>query len=264
NVTGVQTCALPILWRAEIAEINVQRKAAHAVSDVVIIPGDYAGNEAVDTGGKVRHFEVGPIVQIGREDLLPREESCLGLDLDPESRYVLVSAGGGSLGESADLESLAIDTLRELAPNHTPVVVRSPLSGASADAEGSGVKIVQAYPMMRYARSFDFAVCAAGYNSAQEVVALGLPSILIPNPRTKTDDQRRRASELAMLGLCFAAESRDELRSAVSRLADEGRRGVMLRELDKVQSPTGANEAAVLIQQELVRASWPEMSETMS
>jgi len=116
---------------------------------------------------------------------------------------------------------------------------------------------------MQYARLFDFAVCAAGYNSAQEVVALRMPALLIPNELAKTDDQRRRADQLAKRGLCVTATDPQGIAMGISSLSLEARRAEIIEAMEVQPPPDGAKEAANLIGQEVVRASWVEKRATI-
>ncbi|MFB9069916.1 glycosyltransferase [Citricoccus parietis] len=83
---------------------------------------------------------------------------------------------------------------------------------------------MSAYPLARYYRAFEFAVTAAGYNSVQEAIALDLPSILLPNDRTVTDDQVRRALSVDEEGLARTVRSAEGLREAITaQAAGDGR-----------------------------------------
>jgi hypothetical protein len=66
------------------------------------------------------------------------------------------------------------------------------------------------------------AVSTAGYNSVHELVPAGLPSVLIPNPAVRTDDQRARAAWLADAGLALtvASDEPDEVAATVEMLSD--------------------------------------------
>ncbi|NDB18758.1 MAG: hypothetical protein EB027_05800, partial [Actinobacteria bacterium] len=53
---------------------------------------------------------------------------------------------------------------------------------------------------------FDAAVCAAGYNAVHELVAAGVPTVLLPDASVPTDDQVLRSSTAAELGYALAAD----------------------------------------------------------
>jgi UDP-N-acetylglucosamine:LPS N-acetylglucosamine transferase len=242
------------MWKTDVDAPSVQRHAAASVSDEVIIPGDYAGTESVDLGRGIIAHQVGPIVRTTRDDLLSRDESCRALGLDPAGEYVLLNLGGGVLGDPTSLASAALDLLDELASEMTVVQVVSPL--AKDTPEDDRIIHVHAYPVMRFARAFEFVVTAAGYNAVQESAALGIPAILVPNMATKTDDQRRRAQGMADAGLALIVTGRGDLDQAVRAAIDPERRAALRRALDNLNWPTGAAEAARIVDDILERANW--------
>lgn len=244
------------MWREAVDEKSVQRHNARSVADHVIIPGDFAGPESVDLGGGIEPHYVGPIMMTEPHQVLSREEACAGLGLDPDGSYVLLSLGGGSISDPDSIAHEAFALLREHAGTMTPVQVVSPL--AEAGERPPGLIRVSAYPVMRYARAFDAMITAAGYNSAQEVVGMGLPSILVPNLNTVTDDQSKRAHLLAERGLCWAVGEFTDLRAAVVRLADASERDRMRDRLATAGQPTGGGEAAAIVDEILQHADWPK------
>ena len=61
------------------------------------------------------------------------------------------------------------------------------------------------YPLARYLGAFDAVVSSAGYNAVHEFIPVGLPTLLIPNTATRTDDQMARAEWLGGVGLALTA-----------------------------------------------------------
>lgn len=251
------------MWRPEVDQSSTQRHQAHRVADHVIVPGDYAGEENVDVGGKVGLSKVGPITMTSRKDLQPRTEACDLLGLDPSSKYVLLNLGGGSLGETEDLTRALIEHIRQVSPELHPVIVRSPLARDLGEVDFNGCLVVEAYPVMPSIRAFEYMVCAAGYNAAQEAVSLGTPAILIPNARTRTDDQLERARKLAEQHLCLVATDEHTMRQAVAELADPSRRQQLRDRLQYVPAASGAEEAARVLDSAIERASWMERAVTL-
>lgn len=251
------------MWKAEADKDATQRRQAHRVADHVLVPGDYAGEEIIDAGGKVEVSQVGPITMTTRSDLKSRLQACNILGLDPAREYVLLNLGGGSLGESEDLTRSVISHLRRESPEMHPVVLRSPLSRQSADGELEGCTVVEAYPLMPLIKAFEYMVCAAGYNAAQEAVGLGVPAILIPNILTRTDDQLARAQGLARQNLCLVATDEPTLRQAVMQLAGKSYRQQLRDRLRQVPAPQGAREAARFLESEIEDASWTGRAVTL-
>lgn len=249
------------MWKQEVDEASVQRHDARSVVDHVIIPGDYAGSEAVDVGAEIEPRHVGPIVLTEPHQVFDRDAACASLGLDPAESYVLLNLGGGSISDPDSLAHETLEVFRELAGDLTPVQVVSPL--ASPTECPPGLRQVSAYPVMPVIRAFDAMVTAAGYNSAQEAVCMGVPSILIPNAGTITDDQARRARQLAEQGLCWAAEDSAELRNAVERIADVDERSVMRARLDQVVPPTGAFQAATVVDGIFGQSGWQNRADRL-
>lgn len=249
------------MWKQAVNESSVQRHDVASVADYVIIPGDFAGAEEVDTGPEVQPNYVAPIVRTDRSDLLDRESACFELGLDPEKRYVLLNVGGGSISKPSSIANAALRYIERLAPEMTVVQVVSPL--ASPEPNDSNITSVSRYPIMDCARAFDFMIAAAGYNSAQEGVYLGVPTILVPNRATKTDDQERRAHLLADQGLCLVADDEDDLEVAIRQMAIGARREEFQRNSGGLPAATGAHESAVLLKSIVDRDQWINRRESI-
>lgn len=249
------------MWRAEVDHGSIQRHDAARVADHVIVPGDYAGNEKVDVGKKILPDYVGPIVMTTRDDLLARDEACAALGLDSSRRYVMLNLGGGSISDPASLAYRCRELLHALSPDFTPVQVVSPLAVSGESVPG--VLRISAYPVMPHVNAFEFMICAAGYNSAQEAASLGVPAILVPNAKTRTDDQVRRARELTARGLCFIAEDEPSLREALGRISDPIQRARLRHRLAQVETPRGALEAAMILDEMIDHAGWTRRAMTL-
>jgi predicted glycosyltransferase len=61
------------------------------------------------------------------------------------------------------------------------------------------VTTIRMTPIAPYLRAFDGAISAAGYNTAHELAAAGVPAALFALPRP-FDDQAARAQRMASLG----------------------------------------------------------------
>ncbi|UQN28089.1 glycosyltransferase [Brachybacterium kimchii] len=242
------------MWRPEVDEASPQRHAAAGVVDHVIVPGDIAGNETVDSGPGLEATYVGPIVRTRKEDLAEREGACKALGLDPAGRYVLLSLGGGSISDPDSIAHTALTFIRSASPELIPVQVVSPL--VDIIEEIPGLRRIKAYPVMAHARAFEYMVAAAGYNSVQESVSLGVPSVLVPNFSTKTDDQVRRARLLEKQGLCLVADNETALRESIARMADANIRRELRSRIELVDAPRGAEEAAAAIEEIVEQTEW--------
>lgn len=249
------------MWKPEIDAASPQRHNVQSVADHVIIPGDYAGSEIVDTGKGVEPHYVDPIIMTGRGEMLSRVEACAALDLDPAEQYVLLNLGGDAIGDPSSLAQRVLNVLLESPIRLTPVQVVSPLMGTVEEIPG--LIRISAYPVMRYGNAFEAIVAAAGYNSSQEAVAAGVPTLLIPNRDTKTDDQQKRASQLARQGLCLIANGEEDLHAAMHDLMNPARRLKLRSALEHVEPPRGAREAAIMIERIYQQATWTEAATTL-
>lgn len=249
------------LWKTEVDKSSRQRHAAKSVADAVVIPGEYAGAEVVDCGPGITPTFVGPIVRTARTDLLEREEACRALGLDPGTRHVLLNLGSGVLEDGSSLRETAIRVLGEQMPQAQIVQVVSPL--ATPPTAVGALRSVAAYPVMPYARAFDLVIAAAGYNAAQEAVSLQIPTVLVPNLGTRTDDQGRRARWLADQGLVLSAEDPQQLERALRSLSEEQNLAALREALATVQEACGGAEAAEVIDRLVAARTWIDRAETL-
>jgi UDP:flavonoid glycosyltransferase YjiC (YdhE family) len=204
-------------WRPEVDQRSPQRHRAAWVSDEVVVPGDYGCVETVDAGPGVRVHHTEPVVLTEPVELFDRTAACRALGLDPAQRHVLINLGGGKIFDGEAAIATALEAVHDLGDDWMPVMTRSPL--AEERVEDARLTVISVYPIARYFKAFDLAVAAAGYNSVQESIALGLPTVFVPNRRTVTDDQVRRAREVAEAGLGAYATSADQLRRSIGMLA---------------------------------------------
>lgn len=249
------------MWKEEKDRTSRQRHDVIKVADEVIIPGDFAGSEEVDTGPGVSPLTVGPIVRTSRSDLLTRTEACEKLGLDSSGTYALINVGRQAIDADAPGSVDVAELVREVCPGITPVQVVSPLAAAGSGSPHA--EQIEAYPVMPLVRAFEFVVSAAGYNSSQEAVALGVPTVLVPDLATVTDDQERRARLLAEKGLVLKAGNVFELRDALARIVSPDARETLVTTLSQIDAPRGASEAAQALHRMVERSSWPLRATTI-
>ena len=105
----------------------------------------------------------------------------------------------------------------------------------------------------RHRAAFDASVMAAGYNSFQEAMALGLPTLFIPNMSTAKDDQDARTlwAEQSGCGLRWDDDGADGhgagLDRAIDRLLDPNEQIRMRDQMAKLPAATGAAEIAAAL-----------------
>lgn len=165
--------------------------------------GDYAAVIVADDAGAtstlpVRTIRVPAIVGSAA---LSREEARRALGIEGRS-WLVTAGGGGDADASAQVRALAAEVAR--GTGDRVVLALGPLDHAPAELEG--VTVLRTAPLGPYLRAFDGAIAAAGYNTAHELGAAGVPAALFALPRP-FDDQAARARRLAELGVACVHES---------------------------------------------------------
>ena len=210
------------MWRPGGAGLSLARSGQF---DLVIEPGDLASPG--DRGATARRTDavrVPPVSLIDVVDRLDRVTASAALGIDPDRPAALVTLGIGSLGDVATPGAIAVTALRE--DPSWQICVTRPGAAAVDMPVGDPARVTPldgVYPLARYLAAFDVAVSAAGYSSVHELIPAGLPTLLLPNPETRTDDQVARASWLASAGLALSAPPGDPVQvvAAVRRLTAE-------------------------------------------
>lgn len=231
-------------WKEEVDRQSAQRHSANKFAKAVLVPGDYGCEEIVDVGPGLIPDYLPPITLVEQEELLSRETARELLHLPQDKKLFLVQLGAGNINDISNIRSMALNFVRELGPEWEPVLVRNPLSQHD---DGEEAYSIQAYPLSLYYNAFDAGAFAAGYNTVQESIELGLPAVFVPNPHTKTDDQERRALAIAEQNLGFVAVDENQLHEAIQELSKQSVRE-SIREQQTVQKrPDGAETAAAAI-----------------
>lgn len=188
--------------------------------DLVIVPGEeplFVPDEYVPKG--LDAFTVPPIIGSLDSGFMPAESARHAVGLNPGDRGVLISLGAVSLrGQEASLRA-SIEAVRDLGKPWKAVVARSPLDRSAGLKEGE----LSVYPVAPHLLAFDAAIVAAGYNTIHEIVAADLPSVVIPNPLSVTDDQVRRAAAVEDIGLGVFADSVPAISPALQKVVEQRR-----------------------------------------
>lgn len=233
------------MWRAGEGRANLMFEPEF---DAILQPGEVAA--AVDAGvtarGGRRVTRVPPILLCDESELLPREEAAERAGLDPGRVNVLMQPGWENevFGPSATLciERLSRD------PRVQVVVAVSPLRSRAVPLP-DGVTRVSTYPLASVLRAFDFSISGAGYNIYHELIAYGLPCLLVPNAGTPLDDQvaRARFAEQAGVGRSWESRTEADLDRHLAALLDDDARAEMSRRARGLRFENGAPAAADLV-----------------
>jgi hypothetical protein len=238
------------MWRPGLghAALKTKRYFNH-----VIEPGDYASgfDQGLTASDRLNVDQVRPIRYLDPSGQLTREDSCRVLGIEPDAVNVLVQLGAGQINDVDSLTGAVVDRVRRIEGVHV-VIARSVLSASQpeqAAAVDSSLSIVEQFPISQCFAAFDAGVVAAGYNSFHEVMSLGLPSILVPNLNTRTDDQNARSlwAESAGMGLRWDGSDSDQLDIAISALLNTDTRGEMAHQMSTLTPACGAEDVTALL-----------------
>lgn len=225
------------LWRPGV---NRAALRAEPFFDLVVEPGDLSA--AADHGATATRpaVRIPPVSVLDVLEPLPRDQAAQALGLDPTRPTALVTLGSGALGHDDDVVAAAVDALHD--DPGTAWQVATTQSALQEGAAGAlAVHLLQGvYPLARYVRAFDLVVSAAGYNAVHEFVSAGVPTVLVPNRATATDDQMARAGQLGAQGLAVVSDPADGaagVASAIRGLLDPGVRAALA---ERVRTSVGA------------------------
>jgi hypothetical protein len=182
---------------------NRDQLAKSSWLELVIEPGDFAA--AADRGvtADAAATRVGPVTLLDLDDLDDRVTARQALGLDADRPAALVTLGAGNINDAASDVRVVIDRLRVLG---LQICVTKPVIAERTGDVGDDVHVVRDFPLSRRYAAFDVAVSAAGYNSLQELLRFGVPTLFIPNLDTSLDDQRTRARHVAERGFACYVE----------------------------------------------------------
>ena len=201
--------------------------------DMVIEPGDIAGTaDRGPTAKRPDPVRVPPVGLLEVIDRLTRKEAAEQLGIDSHRPTVLLTLGTGRLGDVAGPGEVILDALAE--QSDWQICVATSAVATTSVPHGDDPRVIElrgVFPLVRYLGAFDAVVSAAGYNAVHEYIPAEMPTMLVPNRMTRTDDQVGRARFLGAQGLALVPdnETPEELGKLV-RLLFDGRRRVSLRD----------------------------------
>ena len=235
------------MWQKEQNNAPSLRSAKDV--DLIIEPDDVASE--FDTGASVEHRHevvvVDPIRLLDSDEILSRDESCRLLGLDPVHRYALIQLGAGNNYNIIDLIDRTIEIL-ERTRIARPVIAEWLTADFALDLWPSVTRL-RCFPISRYYRAFDFTVSATGYNSFNEIIGFGVPSVLVPNLNRSMDDQHARAAFADRHGAAvhLDREKLSDLEQVYGAMRDRNRRRAMKEKCRLISKPNGAEKAARMI-----------------
>jgi len=214
------------------------------VFDHVLEPGEFAA--AADEGPTVAERatarQVGPITFLDAGELLDAEAARgeLGLDDRPAA---LLQLGAGNID---DISSPVARIAAHLVGHGFQLVMVESAIATEPMPPMPGARVVRLYPVSRYLRAFDLTVSAAGYNSYHEQIGFAVPTVFLPNTRTRLDDQVGRARFAAATGAALIVEDpeSDELERVLDRAVRPAVREQLASRCRELAFSPGGAEAA--------------------
>jgi len=235
------------MWKPEVT--NPVHEAGESFFDLIIEPGDLArADDAGETMKSDRSTLVGPITLLDPEEIATRAEARQFLGIADHEFAVLINLGAGNINDLSETLSGAIAGLSGLA-NTRVFAVAGPISERQVPSD-SRVEVLRYFPLGRILRAFELVIGAAGYNTFHEVMVAGVPSVLVPNNATITDDQRRRAAWAVARGLCLIPDddSFSAIEITVKNATEPESLRTMSQRLENVSFSNGAGESFELIE----------------
>ena len=226
---------------------NAAALRAEPFFDAIIEPGDFAQRSDRGLTSTRQRTVINPVSLLDVITPLDRREASSELGLDPSLKTALISLGSGALGDDASAAAAAADVLREAGWQ----IATTKAALATADHGLAGAHVLRdVYPLAKYVNVFDLVVSSAGYNAVHEFVSAGIPTVLVPNVQTATDDQVARAKTLDEDGVAMWVDPQtdaDGVRAAVvSALSTHASLSAAATKMAAAHHG-GANEAADLL-----------------
>lgn len=220
------------MWREGV---NAGQLWKSGLFDRVIEPGDMASDsDRGPTADRDDALRVSPVSLLEVVDRPGREAAASELGIDPDLPTLLLTLGTGRLGDVSSPGATILETARGMG-SWQICVATSAIAESTVHAGGHDrvVELRGVFPLARYLNAFDAVVSAAGYNAVHEYLPAGLPTLLVPNRLTRTDDQVGRAAFLARSGLALSVtdDTPEELAHQTSLLLQESTRAALRRAL---------------------------------
>ncbi len=197
-----------LVLRPVKADIGQQAafRAVAGLYDRVIVPAS-ADEGITELGLDPRRIAfTGPIMRAERFELRPRAEARQALGVPEGARCVLVSAGGGGDASAQQLFESSSQLLADDPQLHL-VLAAGPLF-RGAPRRGPRLTWWTEPGLGEYLNGVDAAICAAGFNTAHELLFAGVPTVFVPQTKI-ADDQAARVQALVRAGAARVASLDD-------------------------------------------------------
>ena len=232
------------LWQRKIHRFALPLQSRSM--DLIIEPGDFAfAYDHGPTSKRKDALRTAPVSLYKTNEALNREESrkLLGLDLTRPAVLVQLGTGADDVNEKM---TAALTGLLDW-PDLQVVLTKDPVdkNGSSLAPQGLDLKVVRYFPLARVLAAFDAGICATGYNGVHELLAAGLPTVLVSNIRGM-DDQEARSKWCHDFGYALRADQANlnHITETVKKLQNNEIRQSLKDKCKKLPSTDGGVEIA--------------------
>ena len=230
-------------------------ETANRYFDAVLVHSDPAFARLEESLGSYRELDV-PVHYTGF--VLPANEPAKN-DTTKVKRQILVSAGGGLVGETLFRAAVNAYTLLREGEDVTMKIVAGPFlpEGAWRSLRESarrvrGLRVRRFVPdLCAEMRGSAASVSQCGYNTALDVLRAGVPALVVPFAEGGEDEQLKRARRLERLGALRVVEQHE---LDAPRLAQELRESLKFRPRQSALDMQGARNSSRVIES-LLRTS---------
>lgn len=218
------------------------RKEKEKYFDKIIIPGEIVENKRFLSGDK--YFNSNPIIYLDKEELLDRDEVRRMWNIPDNKKLVYVQLGAGNIDDINSTLGMVMNELKKR--EDVIIVLGESIIGKRLNIDLDNLIIIRDYPNSRYFKAFDLAISAVGYNTFHELLYFNVPSIFIPNMKTKTDDQLGRAKYAEKFGAAIILENvcQESIQNAIHTALKTENNINMKENSLKVEIKNGAEEVA--------------------
>jgi UDP:flavonoid glycosyltransferase YjiC (YdhE family) len=235
------------MWRATQDNSSFLTRAPYF--DLIIEPDDIAASLDVARleQGPRDALQVPPIGLLDESDILSRADArrALGLPETAAGGSVLVQLGSGTTRDLNRLLAQVFDTLHCF-PDLEIVLAQWLNTADEYRGRWRDVRLLTGFPIPRYYRAFDFTISAAGYNSFNDLLRFGIPTIFIANDAECMDDQGARARYAEAESAAFDIEEAnlESLYDCVQAILQPQVRDYLTERARALARPNGAKPAA--------------------
>ena len=224
--------------------------AAHqshlALYDLILVPDHQSEEHRYPLASNLtdRCVFIGPVHGYRAEEASPRDEVRRMFAVEAEQKVVYVSAGGGG-DKQAEEELECLVKAVSQNPQHFVLVGYGPLYQGRRLYRRNVVPLAEV-GVNRWLKGVDLAICAAGYNTYQELLAAGVPTAFYAQKKG-LDRQDERIQLGLDRGWHRVLTSFDPvmIRLELEALQDEANRLAIAEALHKRKKAEGALQGAV-------------------